>query len=350
MDKSLANLYISRILSGFYFFFYNNQRYKLVYPDIHIKHEADQYAAQCYDDNKFNDWIYDEDIVYFLIDAGLWHIGGDDQLKKIEQQIEDYKVQLYENCFNPPKQKQIKKSLDSIRKTYNRLTNTRHSFDHLTPHGFSELLKHQYILLHSIFTVDNEPLFKSMDDIDYSELNNISNILTEYTIDIAVFRTLARNDIWRSYWSANKDYLFDKPTINWTDEQKTLVVLTKMYDSAHEHPESPPDSVFEDDDMFDGWIIFQRRESEKQKNKSRTDKMLEGKKLDKANEIFVMASSKEEAQSVYNLNDANGLNTIRERTNIVNKRKEIKEQDLPDIQRSMQIKYNQQFMDSKKTR
>lgn len=348
MDKSFINLYISRILSGFYFFLHNDTRYKLVYPDIYIKHEADQYAAQYYEDNKFNDWIYDENIVYFLIDAGLWHHGGDDQLKKIEQQIEDYKVQLYESCLNPPKQKQIRKSLDSIRKTHNRLLNIRHSFDHLTPTGFSELMKHQYILVNSIYTTENKLLFDDINRIDYSELNNISNVLNEYTIDISVFRKLARNDIWRSYWSANKDYLFDRPTVNWTDEQKTLVVLTKMYDSAHEHPESPPDNVFEDDDMFDGWILSQRRQSEKEKNKSRTEKLLSDKKLDKANEIFIMANSKEEAQSVYNLNDSNALNTIKERTTLVNKHKEIKEQELPDIQRSMQIKYNQQFMDSRK--
>lgn len=350
MDKQLTNLYISRILSGSYFFFYNNQQYKLIYPDISIKHEAEQYAALCYEDNKFNDWIYEDNIVYFLIDTGLWHLGGDDQLKKIETQIDDYKVQLYENSLNPPKQKQIRKSLDSLRKTYNKLFNIRHSFDHLTPQGFAELLKNQYILINSIFTIDGNKLFNDILSIDYAELNNISTVLSEYAVDISVFRALARNDIWRSYWSANKDYLFDKPTINWTDEQRTLVVLTRMYDSAHEHPECPSDHVFEDDDMFDGWMIQQRRESEKNRNKNRTDKLLEGKKLDKANEIFIMAQSKEEAKSIYGLNDSNSLNTIRERNAVVNKNKEIKEQELPDIQRSLQVKQNQQFMEARKAR
>ncbi|NDG31617.1 hypothetical protein EB118_16310 [bacterium] len=120
-----------------------------------------------------------------------------------------------------------------------------------------------------------------------------------------------------------------------------------MYDSAYEHPECPVDSVFEDDDMFDGWMIHQRRENEKLRSKNRTEKILEDKKLDKANEVFIMASSKDEAKSIYDLNDNTAMNIIKERNQAILGKTEVQLSELPDIQRELQIQQNQQMFDRK---
>ncbi|NDD85412.1 hypothetical protein EBZ38_14210, partial [bacterium] len=204
-----------------------------------------------------------------------------------------------------------------------------------------------YILIHSIFNLKDQRIFKSLKNIDYQKLNLLSNTIGENTIDITTFKKIARSDLWRNYWSANKDRIFDKPVISWTDEQRTLVVLTKMYDSAYEHPECPVDSVFEDDDMFDGWMIHQRRENEKLRSKNRTEKILEDKKLDKANEVFIMASSKDEAKSIYDLNDNTAMNIIKERNQAILGKTEVQLSELPDIQRELQIQQNQQMFDRK---
>jgi hypothetical protein len=344
MDNRLINIYLSRILSGFYLFLYNNTKYKLVYPDIHIKYEAELYAQEEYENNKFNDWIQDDHIVDSLVSIGLWSYQGDDNLKKLENQIEDLKVDLYKNCLNPNQVKTLRRTLSNVKNTFNRQYEIRHSLDQYTAQGYSQTLKNQYILIHSLYNSDNNRIFPSIDDVDLKLLDNLSTIISNNTIDINIFRKIARSDIWRNYWSANNQSLFDKSTVDWTDEQKTLVVLTKMYDSAHEHPECPPDKVFDDDDMFDGWMIHQKRENEKNKNKNRTEKMLEGKKLDKAGEIFIVANSQEEAQNIYDLNDHTSRHIIRERENIIkNSSGVIEENNLPDVQRNLVIQSNQQF-------
>ena len=66
-----------------------------MYPGISVKYDADIYAEQIYEDAKFNEWIRDEDIIYTLIDMGVWTHNGDDNLRSLEQQIED-KKRLYE--------------------------------------------------------------------------------------------------------------------------------------------------------------------------------------------------------------------------------------------------------------
>jgi hypothetical protein len=349
MDQRTLSMYISRILSGYYIFIYNNTRYKLVYPNTHIKYEAELYAQDEFDKNRFNDWVSEEDILGYLVNMGLWTYGGDENLKKTETQIENLKIDLYTNFLNPTKVKSTKKTLANSKGFYNKQYSLRHSLDHCTIEGYIQSLKNNYILVNSIFDYDNNKIFSCYDEADYRLLNELSLTIAENIIDVSVFREIARSDTWRNYWSANKENLFDRSTINWTDEQRTLVILTKMYDSAMEHPECPPDSVIEDDDTFDGWMIVQRKENEKLRNKNRTEKLLQGKNLDKAGEIFVMAKSKEEAGSIFDLNDPNSRGIIRERQSILTKsKKDINDAELPDVQRNLVMQSNQQFKNSRK--
>jgi hypothetical protein len=349
MTDDNNSLYLSRILSGYYYFILNNQKYKLVYPDISIRYQAEIYADEEKDSNKYNEWLTDEDIIDYLISHGMWSRDGDSNLKDIEEKIEDHKVDLYKNVLNPNNIKTVKRHLEGARKSYNRLYNLRHLFDHLTLNGYSESIKNQYLLIHSIYTNKDERVFGSIEDSDNLMLNSFADHISSNIIDIKTFREIARSDIWRNYWSANKNAVFDKAVVNWTDEQKTLVVLTKMYDGAHEHTECPPDSVFEDDDMFDGWMISQRRENEKSRSKNRTEKMLEGKKLNRAQEVYLVASSQEEVKNIYGLNDNQSRSIINEREKIIEKTGQgIDHSHLPDIQRDLTVQTNQQYIRSVK--
>lgn len=348
MDQRLLGVCLSRILSGFYLFLYKNNMYKLVYPDIELKYRAEIYANEEYYQNRFNDWITEDAIVDALVSIGSWTYDGDNYLTNLEKQIEDLKVDIYKSFLNPTKLKSLKKTLTNLKNTYNRLYNTRHSLDQYTVKGYSESLKNEYILIHSLYKENNEKVFPDTNDIDFNLLNKLSEHINNDIIDISVFREIARSDQWRNYWSANKEHIFDKSTVNWTDEQKTLVVLTKMYDSAYEHPECPPDKIIEDDDMFDGWMIHQKRENEKIKNKNRTEKMLEGKNLSKAGEVFIMANSQEEAQNIYDLNDGTSRHIIKERNSMIQSSKDlIQDSNLPDVQRSLLVQANEQFKNKK---
>lgn len=342
MDNKTLGIYLSRILSGFFIFFYSGQKYKLIYPNIDIKYEAEIYALQEYENNKFNDWIHDDAILDALVSMGVWSYNGDTNLSNLEKQIEDLKVDLYKNVLNPNQLKSIRKTLHNVKNTYNQQYNLRHSLDHYTPNGYSEIIKNYYILVHSIHDANNNLVFKDINSVDYQYFENLSAVISENNIDISLYKQIARSDLWKNYWSANSDNLFAKSTVDWTDEQKTLVVLTKMYDNAYQHPECPPDNVFEDDDMFDGWMIHQKRENEKSKNKQRTEKMLEGKKLNKAGEIFLVANSQEEANNIYNLNNNTERHIIRERNQIINRTDhQIDATKLPDVQREIINQINQ---------
>jgi hypothetical protein len=341
MDKKNIDLYLSRILSGYYIFTHQKSKYKLIYPNVDIKYQAELYSQEEYENNKFNSWISEEDILNTLINLGLWSYNGDENLKKIETQIEDLKVDLYNNHFNTTKLKTIRRYLANTKASYNKQYNTRHSFDSYTIEGYLELLKNQYILAHSLYNLNNSLIFQNLEDINYLLFNSISNTISSDMIDTATYRKIARSNLWHNYWSTNNHNIFNKPVIDWTDEQKMLIMFTKMYDNAKEHSECPPDNIFEDDDLFDGWMILQRRENEKQKNKNRTSKLLEGKNLKNANEVFLVVGSQDEAQNIYDLNDPVSRNIIKERSSIIaNKETQISEQNLPDVQRQLFMQQN----------
>lgn len=348
MDQRTIGIYLSRILSGSYLFLHNGSKYKLVYPDISLKYEAELYAQEEYESAKYNDWIKDEEIVHFLVDAGLWNYQADTNLKNLETQIEDQKVELYKNHLNPTKVKSIRKTLSNVKNNLNKNHEIRHSFDHLTLDGYINILKNQYLIIRSLYDHNNNIVFKSVDDTDYNLLNSITSLVARETISSTTFRAIARNEQWKNYWSANNETLFDKPTINWTDEQKTLVVISRMYDSAYQHPECPPDNIIEDDDMFDGWMIIQRKEAEKIKNKNRAEKMFGVDKHKKANEVFIVANSQEEAKNIYDLNDPTSRHIIRERENTLKRVDAIDDINLPDVQRNLVNQANQMFKDTRK--
>ena len=333
MNERKLNLYLSRILSGYYIFTHQEKRYKLQYPSIDIKYEADIIAEEEYNSVKYIGWPTKDSIIYYLYDLGIWDNDKEHLLNQYSSQIDNYKVSLYKNHLNAKKAKSIRKSLDNVRKNYNDLYSRKHCFDHITIEGYCDQIKSEFLLLNSIY---HEDKLHFVNYNDYMLFREVCLEINKNTIEISTFKTIARSDIWRNYWSSNRENLYSKAGIDWTDEQKTLVILTKMYDNARESMECPPDNVFEDDDMFDGWMINQKREAEKEKSKKQIESNLSG-KLNKAGEVFLAASSKEEADSVYGMNDDSTRAVIRERQSFIDKNKgqHIKAASLPDTQRDL---------------
>lgn len=344
-DNKEISLILCRILSGYYIFTVNSKSYILKYPSMSIRYAADIFVEQEYDTIKYNSWLSQDDILYFLKEHGLWSNDGDKLLISLEKQIEDYKVQLFLNYLNPPLIKQLRQKLIAVKKNYSNLYSKRHSFDYITMDGYISNIRDQYILANSIYNMDNTLVFNNINNIDITLFNNLATHIANHIIDIDTFRLLARSSKWKNYWISNKDNIFGKPAIEWTEEQQTLVLMSRMYDNAYEHPECPPDKIIEDDDMFDGWMIHNRRINEKNKEKNRTEKMIGDKNFGKAQEVFLTANSFDEAAAIYNLNDPVSRNTIRERSRIIDNSKDgVRADGFPDVQRDLSMQMNQKVM------
>jgi len=338
MEDRQINLLLSRILSGYYYIFVRDQRFRIQYPSIQIKYEAELIAQNTFHKIKFEGWYTKETIIKELIRQGIWSNEQEQQLNSMNALLDDYKVALYQNHFNPKTASQIRKKIDSTRRSYRKLFARRHAYDEFTIEGYCETIANTYLFEHSVFDDENKKIL--INDNDSKLFQEIYRSTEKEMINVATFKKIARSDAWRSFWSAKENNIFNGSVVDWTDEQKTLVVLTKMYEGAKESMEAPPDNVFEDDDMFEGWMILQRRETEKNRNKNRAEKSL-GDKHKNAGEVFIMADSKEESNQIYDLNDAVHRNIIAERQKVIKSQdKFIQETDLPDVRRDIIIQSN----------
>ena len=331
---------LSRIISGILIFDYNNIRYCLKYPSTRLKYESELYYSSTYDDYKFHGWLTREDALVALKDYEVWSDKKEQELNDIKKQLDSLKIELFKALVQPRKQKSIRLKLKGLKLSQEKYLQAKHSLDYMTIEGYCENLKNQFLIINSLYRIisndEMQPLFPDVTNIDYTELESVGNDITKHNIDISTFRRLARSDIWKNHWSAHQDNLFPNAVVDWTDEQRTIVLFTRMYESARGSAECPPDAVFNDDDMFDGWMALQHEKHDKDKQ----DKLEEnsfGNKMAKSQEMFFFAGEARDAKEIHEMNSNTTKAIVKERNDAIIKNKELKASQLPDTERELHI-------------
>ena len=338
MNHDNISILVSRICVKKLLFRHNDEDYALYSPDSEIRYLSDLYYEEIKEKNKYEEWILQENLDNLLRFLGVWDNNREDQLKTTEKQIEQLKVDLFLERLKMTSVKNIKQKLKQKKDFYEELMNIKTSMDYLTLENFCNSRKNEFIIINTLrYRQNNKLVFDSVDDIDYKTFQNITNIIAGNFISIETYKKIAKSDIWRNIWNSNKNNIFNGPACDFSEEQKTLIGLSNMYDRVYEHPESPDQSVIDDDDMLDGWMIYQKRKTE-ENNKEKNANSLTNKHKN-ANEIFVVAG-KEDAKEIRQLNSADSLRKIQQRSNVISKNKEVNEFDLPDVQQSIKLREN----------
>lgn len=151
-------------------------------------------------------------------------------------------------------------------------------------------------------------------------------------------RELAKMDLWRSIWNCNKIHgglLFNRTPTDYSRDQINLCSFSIMYDNVFEHPESPNEKIIDDNDALDGWLILQRKKSDSEKLKN--EKLTKNSKIANSQEQFIMASSPEEAELIYNMNTDDAKNIIKQRFELIDKKGQVKDFEFADRQNEIQI-------------
>jgi len=307
--------------------------YSLLYPSPEIRLKSYSIYEQAAYKLRYDNILRQSDCLKILVSQDLCSFDIDKNLEEISKQIENLKCNLFNSLMNPASFKKTRNTLDLVKKKYTEQINIRHSLDYLTIEGFAEMVRQQYIVMETLYH-NEEKVWDSIDDVDFSLLERIMAKKIEYSISIEDIRDIARNDPWKTYWSINKGNPFPQnKSFVLSEEQKSLILFSRMYDSAYEHPDCPNDSVIQDDDLFDGWMVFIRRENESRKKEQEFEK--NNKKLAKADEIYIMANSKEEAEQIDNMNSVAGKIIKKQREKVLETKGKAIDANFED--RKMQI-------------
>jgi len=338
MNDAELEFLVYRILSGVLYFYFKNEKYELKYPDNNIRYSANLIYNNIINDEKYNDWIREENLINMLVYLGLWNKDTVKLLKELDKKIENQKVELYNALIFPDKQKRIRLKLSELRMQINKLNSIKNEFFTNTLEGYASGIKNEHIICHTLYNKNGSLIFNSDSKINssYANFNDLVNEVNKSTISIESFKKIARSQLWRSFWNASKDHVFPGPVCYWTDDQRTLVNITKMYDSVYEHPECPADEIIEDDDMLDGWMIVQKRKNDKAKKQKNIDEM--NPNLKNAGEVFLMSNDQESFENIMSLNDVQASMRMKEKFGYITSAGTAEDYELPDVQREIRNK------------
>lgn len=334
MENKNIEYLIHRILSGKNIFSYNNSRYELHKPSLELKLQSDLIYHEAYENNLYNNFWLLEDIPNLAIEIGLLNYSYKQQLEKEEKRLENAKLELYKEYFDIKKRQKNKLNISRIKKEHTNLYNSIHYLDYLSLEHFCEKIKNEFLISKTLYFSHNLELVFG-DNIEYSLFNNIMSEISNHIIQIDVYKEIARHEYWKNLWSNNRFKILDEPVNQWSDEQKTLFNISFMYEKIYEHPECPGDEIIKDDDALDGWMIHQKRENLKQKQEKGVDNILSDKVRNSA-EVFLMAPSDQQAQSITELNSEQSLRTMKQKIDFVKSQSgPVKEAQLPDVKQKI---------------
>lgn len=334
-DKEIL---LYRILSGKTFFVFNNEKYVLHCPSLEIKYEASLLYDNIINEEKYYEWLREENIENIMISLGLWNFQTNNNLKILEQKLDNLKVELYNNFMIPSKTKHIRSNISSTKNSINKIYITKQNFLSNTLEGYANSIKHEYIICNTLYK-NNKIVFDSNKDYkSFSLFNSLIQEIDKTIITTEQYKELARDHIWRNYWNVSeKNELFSTSIINLSDEQRALVNISKMYDNVYEHPECPNDKIISDDDALEGWMILQKRKNEAAK-KEKSFESTTSSKFKKASEVFMIAESKDDVEAILDMNSHQARNDLREKLNYIQKVGSAEDGELPDVKRNLQQK------------
>lgn len=329
--KNIEQL-VHRILSKKQVLSYGNDLLCLISPSINLQIEADIIYQDVYESNLYNDFILEEDLIQYLINAKIILPNYQQIVSDTEKKLDKAKMFLYQEYIDIKKRRRNRIKIDSLKKQLAKLHMEVHSFDFLVLENLAKGQRHEYIIKHTLFYHNTDKLvFPAQEDISSIKFTNIIDLISKNVLDITDYKRIARSEYWRNYYVNSKHNLFPYSAIEYSEEQKSLINISSMYDKIYEHPESPSEEIIKDDDALDGWMIYNQEEIKKQKQEKGVDSMM-SEKVRNSNEVFLMAGNdKQQAQDILSLNSKVGLDKIKSRFAATKDGKVVQESELPDV-------------------
>lgn len=343
MEQYEREYLIARIITGYIRYPVTESLVLRIYsttPDQN--YVANEVYNKAYNEAALIDIVSGEEMLKQIEEMGIWTKEEEEMLVQIPKDIEEWKVQIYNALHDTDKKNRLKKYLRRAEEVLIEVYSKKTCYDHYTREGMATYAR-------TIWTVENCTRYDNEEIYDWEDIGVSSGLsfFKDNLVDEKVLRELARTEPWRSMWVTNKKVgrtLFHNDKYMLTDDQKSLILWSNMYDNIHESSESPADEVMEDDDMLDGWLIIQRRKRNKQQNEKMIDDKTDNEKISQSDEVFVMARSSSEAEKINEANDVQSRMVKRSRENRINASDQVTEhKDFQDVKLELRQQQNELF-------
>ena len=330
---------LNKILSGNILVQTRNNILTVRQPDATTRYLADFFCEQIYEDAFSKNIYLQEELEELIIENGWWTQDEEDELKQIPKDIEQMKLDYFNNFLRDNVKDLVKKGIRKKEDRFEELTKNKYMFFNYTCESLKSQAYTMYILEHCTFYENGDKI--SLEDISIHALYGKYNA---EMLDDKEVREASKSPSWRMIWNSAKESreIFPCPACDLTDMQKSLISWTRMYDSVYESMETPSDDVIEDDYAIDGWFTAQRRKRDDDRKGS------ESNKLPDAAEVFVPVSNNKEAARVYDMNTQKGKGIIKSTSKEIEEKGSVKASELSHVKQDLAMKANRQMMERHK--
>ena len=335
MDDILNEKTLCRILQGRLRCSLGGPALYIYEPTKEILEESFDIYEKSYNEAYFKGVFLKKELLPILVENELWTPYDDREAEKTEKEIEEYKLKAFQFFYKTKDLVSIKMVLRNLEKKLLKYKSKKHVLDHVSCEGVASFARSIWIISKTVYTLD-----KRLYSWDNHSISSLMNHYNSNQISTTEFRSVARNEPWRSMWAVGKKQgnAFGKASCELTKDQISLSSYSCMYDNVYESSESPDEKVIDDDDCLDGWFISQRREYDKQKKKKQAEDLIKNPKIANSQEVFLMAKDQEEANKIFDVNHPAVRSIIRDRQNTIESSDgEIKFTELNDIKQDIAI-------------
>lgn len=313
------------ILLGYRIFLLDGVKFRINSPSVQELLDAQFIYDEAYEESIKNGLFDENQYLCYLQEQELWNIDEEKRFDAIPNEIDELKVALHDNVGRANTTKNLRIKLSEVREEMKHLFSKKFKHNFLTAEGVATLAHTNFLVCKTVLppsfslSLDEENPF-----IEKIVLWKNNNRITEKQI-----RELARDEIWLSYWNSGDP--FQKPAIQLSEEQRSLVCISKMYDNIRECPDCPTKEVIDDDDVLDGWLIKQKRKRDNDKNKGEMEEIVNV----KGDMVFIPTKTKDNpdglsAEKINSLNSPVAKAIKNQRITLVQKKGSVDEQDFPD--------------------
>lgn len=324
MDNLDNEFFINLIISDYLPFSYGGKSYFLSSPSRECRFLAEDIYLIYYRRALDEGCLSDKDLEKLLRKRELWTDNKEKILMSLVQDTEKLKIQLFESHLNTQMVKSTKKILRATEKLIDEYSRCKSTFDNYSAKSVALYGKQNFLIGSSVFKAKNKPYWRRPSvcfDVPDEILPQAYATVNKYHLNDADYRELARSSAWRNIWNVKKGIgnIFGRSLVDLTVSQRHLLAWSNLYDSVYSHSSPPPESVVEDDDILDGWMLFQKRKREVELTKHSLEEKLNPNIMN-SDEVFILTGADElspvgrdKFDIVYNMNDLQGKMAFKRR-------------------------------------
>ena len=292
-------------------------------------YESEIFADELYQESFESGCYTQEEMEDLLIKRGWWSEGEDEQLKALPENLEQMKMDYYNNFHITETREKVRGFIEKTFSKISSLVTKKNIYYENTCEGISEAGKHDFLIERATFYEDGTKF-------DFREISPriVSGMYHKNSLGSDKIRQVSKNDRWRAIWSTCKEpYRLFGRVCDMTDMQISLLNWSRVYDNVYESIETPAEEIIEDDLALDGWFVAQRRKREESLKGDRADDLAS--KLKGAGEIFIPAVDDEDAKRIQRMNTGAGKAQSDARFKELKEKGAMEEQDFNVVRREL---------------